>query len=217
MVINHSLITKVWQARVVSQLNRQLQRLVEEAVFSDRGENAAHTLLVNTVRATQTSFVKSNFQTLESNWKDRMSFLPPKLGAIWKFWPSGAILSFSLRLQDSMAPSGQNFHTAPAFGRRNVTVLSATLNGSKPDIVLSTTPLKLASIFVHMYLARSLFFWQNGLGPGWTKLYSLCTYHQLYYTVQLPGASLASLLPTNHRRAEWTASTNHRLQNLLRT
>ena len=76
----------------------------------------------HTVQAGQTSFVKSNFQTSESNRKDRMSFLPPKLGAIWKFWPSGAILSFLLWLQDSMAPSGQNFHTAPAFGGRNVTI-----------------------------------------------------------------------------------------------
>ena len=76
----------------------------------------------HTVRASQTSFVKFNFQTSESNRKDRMSFLPPKLGAIWKFWPSGAILSFSLRLQDSMAPSDQNFHTFPAFGGRNVTI-----------------------------------------------------------------------------------------------
>ena len=36
----------------------------------------------HTVRASQTSFVKSNFQTSESNRKDGMSFLPPKLGAI---------------------------------------------------------------------------------------------------------------------------------------
>ena len=33
----------------------------------------------------------------------------------------------------------------------------ASLNGSKPDIVLSTTPLKLALIFVHMYFAWGLF------------------------------------------------------------
>ena len=69
----------------------------------------------------QTSFVRSDFQTSNAVWKCRMPFLLPKLWAIWKFWPSGAILSFSLRLQDSMAPSGQNFHTAPAFGGRNVT------------------------------------------------------------------------------------------------
>ena len=48
-------------------------------------------------------------QTSESNRKDRMSFLLPKLEAVWKFCPSGAILSFSLWLQDSMAPLGQNF------------------------------------------------------------------------------------------------------------
>ena len=71
----------------------------------------------------QTSFVRSDFQTSNAVWKCRMPFLLPKLWAIWKFWPSGAILSFSLRLQDSMAPSGQNFHTALAFGGRNVTHL----------------------------------------------------------------------------------------------
>ena len=48
----------------------------------------------HTVRAGQTSLVKFNFQSSESNRKDRMSFLPPKLGAVWKFWPSGAIQSF---------------------------------------------------------------------------------------------------------------------------
>ena len=58
--------------------------------------------------------------------------------------------------------------------------LSATLNGSKPDIGLSTTPFKLASIFVHMYFAWRLFASQNGPGPSWTKLYTLCTYHQLF-------------------------------------
>ena len=35
--------------------------------------------------------------------------------------------------------------------------LSVTLNCFKPDIVLSTTPLKLALIFVHMYFAWGLF------------------------------------------------------------
>ena len=39
----------------------------------------------HTVRASKTSFVKSNFQTSETIRKDRMSFLPPKLVAIWKF------------------------------------------------------------------------------------------------------------------------------------
>ena len=39
----------------------------------------------------------------------------------------------------------------------------ASLNGSKPDIVLSNTPPKLTSIFAHMYFAWKLFAWQNGL------------------------------------------------------
>ena len=37
----------------------------------------------------------------------------------------------------------------------------------------------------------------------------------LYCAVQLPGTSLASVLSTNHRRASWTASTNHIAPNLL--
>ena len=77
----------------------------------------------HTVWAGQTSLAKFNFQIPESYRKDRMPFLPPKLWAVWKIWPSGAILSFSLRLQDIMAHSGQNFHTSPAFGVKNVTVL----------------------------------------------------------------------------------------------
>ena len=49
--------------------------------------------------------------------------------------------------------------------------LSVTLNGSKPDIVLSTTPLKLALIFVHMYFAWGLFAsvkWAAAVAE-WTK------------------------------------------------
>jgi hypothetical protein len=38
----------------------------------------------------------------------------------------------------------------------------------------------------------------------------------LYCAVQLPGTSLASVLSTNHRRASWTASTNHIAPNLLK-
>ena len=56
----------------------------------------------HTVLAGRTSFVKFSFQTDESNRKDRMPFLPPKLWAVWKFWPSG-----------------QNFQAAPVFGGRN--------------------------------------------------------------------------------------------------
>ena len=37
----------------------------------------------------------------------------------------------------------------------------------------------------------------------------------LYCAVQLPGTSLASVLSTNHRRASWTALTNHIAPNLL--
>ena len=44
--------------------------------------------------------------------------------------------------------------------------LSATLNGYKTDIGLSTTPFKLASIFVHMYFVWILFASQNGPGPS---------------------------------------------------
>ena len=40
-------------------------------------------------------------------------------GKQWAFEIAGAILSFSRRLQDSMAPSGQNFHTAHNLGGRN--------------------------------------------------------------------------------------------------
>jgi hypothetical protein len=47
-----------------------------------------------------------------------VTFLPSKAGAVWKFWPEGAILSWNRRLKDSMAPEGQNFHIAPNLGRR---------------------------------------------------------------------------------------------------
>ena len=39
--------------------------------------------------------------------------------AVWKFWPEGAILSWSRRLKDSMAPECQNFHTDHKLGGRN--------------------------------------------------------------------------------------------------
>ena len=38
---------------VVSQMNRQRQRWLEEAVSSDRGENAGHALLVTVKPGTQ--------------------------------------------------------------------------------------------------------------------------------------------------------------------
>ena len=73
----------------------------------------------------------------------------------------------------------------------------ASLNGSKPDIVLSNTPPKLTSIFAHMYFAWKLFAWQNGLGPSWTKLYTPCSYHQLFVlyctaTCRQPGLSIVN-------------------------
>ena len=53
--------------------------------------------------------------------------------------------------------------------------LSVTLNGSKPDIVLSTTPLKLALIFVHMYFAWGLF---ASVKWAWAELNK--TVHSVY-------------------------------------
>ena len=49
-------------------------------------------------------FYQFNFLTSENKSKDKRPILPSKLSAVWILWPSGAIQSFSLHLQDCMAP-----------------------------------------------------------------------------------------------------------------
>ena len=68
----------------------QLSRLESIPILSEQAANMS---------------IHVNFQTSYNNRKDRMTFLLPKLWAVWKFWPEGVILSFSLWVQDSMAPS----------------------------------------------------------------------------------------------------------------
>ena len=58
----------------------------------------------HTVRAGQTSFARSNFQTSESYRKDRMPFLQPKLRAVWKFFGFRTVWLLQVRISILLRP-----------------------------------------------------------------------------------------------------------------